>query len=234
MLNQDINTLQNTVEAANETAMNVTPVAPVATAPVTPRYHSNLSNLVGAFQRELGSGVLPAEATTSCTIMGSSIKFGNQMSLDAGDYLVIEPLNITPYSKVNLGVSGTLSPEEQRLQVNCYDGQTVVFDEVSYSKAEFLELLKQRGYSKAAFNDRAVLHGYYITCDRADKVHVSEDDRLFAVYLSKTSYKALQGFIMKSALSGSGDNKPYIKLTKESKGFNGVNWTQFAFAREAA
>ena len=153
----------------------------------------------------MGDGVLPVEATTSCTIISGQIKMGNDMTMNAGDYLTIDPLNITKYEKLRLGIPNP-TPDEKRFQVNCYDGETVLFDEQQFTKDEFLELVKSKGFSKAKYQERAFIHGFYIDCERDDKVELAEDDRLMAIYLSPSSLKTLQGFIMKTSLRPQDDN----------------------------
>lgn len=240
MLNQDVNTIQ--LNPANEimphlpfaqsngsapvnTAVAVAP-ANTGIAPIG-QMVSAYSSLKHVFRDQLGLYVLPPDATTGCTIMGSAIKFGDDMKQDAGDFLVIRPLNYTPYEKVSISAAPTA--EEKKLEVSCFDGQTVTFEEQTYTKAEYLALLREKGYSKAAFKDRCVLHGQYITCDRANKVELSEDKQLFAIYLSPSSYKAFQGFLINQSISGSALMP--IKLGKVGKSMGSSNWTQFTFER---
>ncbi|MRN38571.1 hypothetical protein CRG49_002055 [Neisseria sp. N95_16] len=231
MLNRDLHDIDFDTPTAETTH---TPVVqqPTANTLTAQAAATGLSALFGKFQRELGDGLLPAEATTSCTIISGQIKMGADMNMNAGDYLTIDPLNITKYEKLNLGIPNP-SQDEKKLQVNCYDGQTVLFDEQQYSKSEFLELVKSKGFSKAKYQDRAVVHGFYIDCERADKVELVEDDRLMAIYLSPSSLKALQGFVMKTSLRPQAD-KPLLKLGKEDRTYNGTTWTQFNYERVAA
>ena len=225
MLNNDVNTLDT---QATETTAAV-PAIPAATAVAgLAQFSSPFSQLTHQFYNELGMYIVPSEAVTGCTVIGSSIKFGKQMENDAGDFLLVQPVNVTPYLKCKLGLPNP-TEDEKRLQVNCYDGKTVVYDNVTYSKEEYTEMLRTKGYSKVTWDEQGVIHGMYLGCDRSSKVEVKEDDKLFAVYLSKSSYKAWKAFLFKSSISTGAGN--LLKLTKETKSWNGVTWTQFSFER---
>ena len=226
MLKQDANTLDVGSTPA-ETGTQVQVAASCAVAP-TNAFHSPFSDLKGRFLREMGMYVLPAEATTGCTIISGNIKFGSEMQNDAGEFITINPLNYTEHQKVKLGVQNP-TDDEKRLQINCYDGETVIFEDEVYGKADFLNLVRERGYPKARWETRAVLHGDYLTCERADKVKVAEDDRLFSIYLSPSSYKAFESFLVRTARGKS--TAPYIRCSKQEVKANGVTWTKFVFDR---
>ena len=219
MLEQDINQIDTT--STDVAVVNNTSVA----KPVVAGFQSSYTKLNGAFA-EMGID-LPSEATTGCTVLNGSIKFGDNMQHDCGDYLVINPFNFSVYQKVNLGIPHP-SADEKKLCLNCKDGQTVTLDEVQYTKEEYLNLLKKKGFPKAKFEDRAVIHGQYIDSERNAKVgeHVADDD-IFAIYLSPSSLRAYNAFLMKAALSNA---HGHLKLTKLAKSYKGVNWTQFDFS----
>lgn len=228
MLDRNIDQIDNTetTTSATPTAAVPAPAAqPAAPAPV--QGGSVFSRLLGAFA---ANGIdIPVEATVGCTIISGAMKFGSDMQHDFGDWAVIRPMNLTVYEKVNLGIKGTASPEEKKLMETCKDGQTVTHDEVTYTKAEYLEFLKTQGYSHAKFENRAVLHGVYIDSDRNSKIGKElKDDDIIAVWLSPSSLKAWNAFVVKSTLTGAhGD----LKLTKVERrnATSGVNWTQFGF-----
>lgn len=228
MLDRNIDQIDNTETATSATtpAAVPAPAAPAA-APVLVQGGSVFSRLLGAFA---ANGIdIPVEATVGCTIISGAMKFGSDMQHDFGDWAVIRPINLTVYEKVNLGIKGTASPEEKKLMETCKDGQTVTHDEVTYTKAEYLEFLKTQGYSHAKFENRAVLHGVYIDSDRNSKIGKElKDDDIIAVWLSPSSLKAWNAFVVKSTLTGAhGD----LKLTKVERrnATSGVNWTQFGF-----
>ena len=228
MLDRNIDQIDNTETTTSATtpAAVPAPAAPAA-APVLVQGGSVFSRLLGAFA---ANGIdIPVEATVGCTIISGAMKFGSDMQHDFGDWAVIRPMNLTVYEKVNLGIKGTASPDEKKLMETCKDGQTVTHDEVTYTKAEYLEFLKAKGYSGAKFENRAVLHGVYIDSDRNSKIGKElKDDDIIAVWLSPSSLKAWNAFVVKSTLTGAhGD----LKLTKVERrnATSGVNWTQFGF-----
>ena len=228
MLDRNIDQIDNTETTASATTPAAVP-APAAqpAALVLVQGGSIFSRLLGAFA---ANGIdIPVEATVGCTIISGAMKFGSDMQHDFGDWAVIRPMNLTVYEKVNLGIKGTASPEEKKLMETCKDGQTVTHDEVTYTKAEYLEFLKTQGYSHAKFENRAVLHGVYIDSDRNSKIGKElKDDDIIAVWLSPSSLKAWNAFVVKSTLTGAhGD----LKLTKVERrnATSGVNWTQFGF-----
>jgi len=211
MLDRNIDQIDNTETTASATTPAAVP-APAAqpAALVLVQGGSIFSRLLGAFA---ANGIdIPVEATVGCTIISGAMKFGSDMQHDFGDWAVIRPMNLTVYEKVNLGIKGTASPEEKKLMETCKDGQTVTHDEVTYTKAEYLEFLKTQGYSHAKFENRAVLHGVYIDSDRNSKIGKElKDDDIIAVWLSPSSLKAWNAFVVKSTLTGAhGD----LKLTK--------------------
>ncbi|WP_274585337.1 hypothetical protein V9W64_10575 [Neisseria leonii] len=226
MLNQPY-TETETVQAAAAVPATA-PAQPAVPAIPNPRFSSPLQDLVGYFQREAGMYVLPAGASTPCTVIGSSIKLGKDMVHDAGDYIAIEPVNLTPYLKLKLGVPAPTT-DEKKLQVNCYDGKTVMLDDVSYGKDEYLAMIKSRGYDKAKWDEQAVLHGMYLGCEREAKIKLGEDDKLMSIYLSKSSYNAWKSFLVKTSLTKAPVR--YLKLTKISNSSGTFNWTQFDFER---
>lgn len=228
MLDRNIDQIDNTETTTSATTPAAVP-APAAqpAAPALVQGGSVFSRLLGAFA---ANGIdIPVEATVGCTIIGGAMKFGSEMQHDFGDWAVIRPMNLTVYEKVNLGIKGTASPEEKKLMETCKDGQTVTHDEVTYTKAEYLAFLKTQGYSNAKFENRAVLHGVYIDSDRNSKIGKElKNDDIIAVWLSPSSLKAWNAFVVKSSLtSAQGD----LKLTKVDarNASAGHTWTHFAF-----
>lgn len=228
MLDRNIDQIDNTETTTSATTPAAVP-APAAqpAAPALVQGGSVFSRLLGAFA---ANGIdIPVEATVGCTIISGAMKFGSDMQHDFGDWAVIRPMNLTVYEKVNLGIKGTASPDEKKLMETCKDGQTVTHDEVTYTKAEYLEFLRAQGYSGAKFETRAVLHGVYIDSDRDGKIGKElKNDDIIAVWLSPSSLKAWNAFVVKSSLTGAhGD----LKLTKVERrnATSGVNWTQFGF-----
>lgn len=231
MLDRNIDQIDNT-----ETTTSATPTAAVPApaaqpaAPALVQGGSVFSRLLGAFA---ANGIdIPVEATVGCTIISGAMKFGSDMQHDFGDWVVIRPMNLTVYEKVNLGIKGTASPEEKKLMETCKDGQTVTHDEVTYTKAEYLAFLKTQGYSNAKFENRAVLHGVYIDSDRDGKIGKElKDDDIIAVWLSPSSLKAWNAFVVKSSLTNTRGALSDLKLTKVERrnATSGVNWTQFGF-----
>lgn len=229
---------------ANTPAVQAVPAAVVPAAArntavaTTGKFSSPYVELVGKFERELETPVLPHGSTTGCTIIGSSIKFGEDMKHDAGDFIVFMPENITYYEKVSLGVR--TNADEKRMEVSCYDRETVTVGEEVLSKAEYISRLKAAGYEKAQFKERSIIHGIYLTCERAerlkstegDQVEVKEDDRLFAFYLSPSSTRALKGFLIKTATRVKGSPRlEAVKMGKRSVSFEDNNWTEATFER---
>lgn len=228
MLDRNIDQIDNTETTTSATtpAAVPAPAAPAA-APALVQGGSVFSRLLGAFA---ANGIdIPVEATVGCTIISGAMKFGSDMQHDFGDWAVIRPMNLTVYEKVNLGIKGTASSEEKKLMETCKDGQTVTHDGVTYTKAEYLAFLKTQGYSSAKFENRAVLHGVYIDSDRDGKIGKElKDDDIIAVWLSPSSLKAWNAFVVKTSLTGAhGD----LKMTKVERrnATSGVNWTQFGF-----
>lgn len=231
MLDRNIDQIDNT-----ETTTSATPAAAVPApaaqpaAPALVQGGSVFSRLLGAFA---ANGIdIPVEATVGCTIISGAMKFGSDMQHDFGDWAVIRPMNLTVYEKVNLGIKGTASPEEKQLMVSCKDGQTVTLDEETYTKAEYLAFLKTKGYSHAKFENRAVLHGVYIDSDRDGKIGKElKDDDIIAVWLSPSSLKAWNAFVVKSSLANTRGALSDLKLTKVERRNNTTNatWTQFGF-----
>lgn len=227
MLNTPVNDIPSVDATATSPSTVPAPIqAALAPAPAMPQ--SGFSTLLGAFAEQgITNGILPNEAVVGCTIISGGIKFGEDMKHDFGDFLVIRPVNMTRYQKANLGVQNP-SADEKKMAVNCYDGETVTFDEQTFTKDEFLAYLRTAGYSKAKWEERAVIHALYVDSDRHDKIsELLHDDDIFAVYLSPSSLKAWDGFLVKANLTRTSG---YLKLTKNDRSWNGVNWTQFAFA----
>lgn len=230
-LAQDVNTLD--FAADTETATIAAPVVatPQPAVVASPsRFSSNLNSLTHYFLREMGCYTLPADATTNVTIINGGMRCGTNMEKDFGDYLDIEPINYTPYQKVNLGLQNP-TEEEKRLQVSCFNGETVEFDGVTYSKGEYLELLRTKGYSQAAFRDHGILHAMYVGSERDEKIGLTEDEHLLTIYLSKSSNQSYQAFLMRAALSRG--NVERIRLTKETCVYKNNSWVRFKFARLA-
>lgn len=190
---------------------------------VAPR---NFADLVDLFKRN--NLQLPSEATTPCTLVNGQIRFGDDMKYDFGDFVLVQPLNVTKYQKVNLGIQGSPSQEQKRLLLSSYDGETVTTDEGSISKAQYLAALKKQGYEKARWEERAVIHAAYVNSDRHAKIADElRDDDILAIYCSPTSLKSLNGFLVKQAMFG---NFGLLKLTKVAANANGVSWTKFGFS----
>lgn len=230
MLEQNVNTLNTETSSINPAVAAPVAPAPAVTQPTGLAIQggfpvSQFAKLKGAFNL-LGID-LPANACTSCTIDNGNIKFGENLVHNAGDFLVLRPVNFQSYWKINLGLAGSVSSEERKLCVNCYDGQTVVVEEVEYTKDEYLNKIKEQGYHKAKWEERGILHGQYISSDNDAKVGESvEQDAIFAVYMSPSALREWNAFLVKSSLSqSSGD----IRLGKIEKSYNGNKWTHFTF-----
>lgn len=218
---QNIQSVQSTIVPA-ETANTHTAVS------VTPSMKNPYSHLENALLKNYGAYTFPPELRTPCTIHGSSIKYGENLMFDAGDYVVIDLFDICPYQKLDLGTA-TVTDEEKKLMVSSYDGNTVMFDEVIYSKQEFLELVKERGFTNASYKNRAVLHGQLVDTDKPTLLD-KNGETVLSVYLSPSSLSSFNAFLMKCSMSKDKTAKP-IKLSKVGKSYGTKSWTAFAFER---
>lgn len=225
MLDRDYNENETaTVETAAPAVVNqTTSVAPANAA--SPK--RDFSEIVGALYKSDGSYTLPIDAVTGCTIVKDSIKLGKDLEKNVGDYLIVEPLNLTKYEKLNLGTQD-VAKDDENLKVSCYDGETVTFEDAEYTKDQMLALAKDRGYDKAKWEVRAVLHAFYLDSEKDDKLDLAEDDRLLAIYLSPSSYRSWVGFEKTSKFMGHGNQ---LKLSKVEGKSDKFTWTYFKFNR---
>ena len=228
MLDREYNA--NEVQTATEAAVPATAVQHPAAAAVSPApAKRDFTEIVGALFKSDGSYTLPIDAVTGCTIVKDSIKLGKDLEKNVGDYLIVEPINLTKYEKLNLGTQD-VAKDDEALRVSCYDGATVQFEDAEYSKEQMLALAKDRGYTKAKWETRAVLHAFYLDSEKDDKLDLAEDDRLLAIYLSPSSYRSWVGFEKTSKFMGHGNQLKLSKIEGKSDNFS---WTYFKFNRTA-
>lgn len=226
MLDREYNA--NEVQTATEAAVPATAVQPSAVSAVSPApAKRDFTEIVGALYKSDGSYTLPIDAVTGCTIVKDSIKLGKDLEKNVGDYLIVEPINLTKYEKLNLGTQD-VAKDDEALRVSCYDGATVQFEDAEYGKEQMLTLAKDRGYTKAKWETRAVLHAFYLDSEKDDKLDLAEDDRLLAIYLSPSSYRSWVGFEKTSKLMGRGNQLRLSKVEGKSDNFS---WTYFKFNR---
>lgn len=206
MLNQDFNALQT----ANDTVNVPTPTTASGTTQVAQAIQSNsLVQLTDRFEGLIGAKFLPMDSTTGVSIENGGLTAHINKDVDLGTWMVVEPQSVSSYLKLDLGTQNA-SDDEKKLQVCCWDGETVTLNEETLAKDEFLELVKSKGFSKASWKRRAVLYAMYLDSEKAPDIQ--EDNRLLSVYLSPSALKAWEGMLAKSIVMPS--NQPHLKLTR--------------------
>ena len=109
-------------------------------------------------------------------------------------------------------------------------------DYVTMSNADFLELVKSRGFKNAVWETRAVVHCRYLNSERHNKVKdFIDEDSILAVYLAPTSLRELEGYLMKFQMGIGDPNKNQVKFTVtevKAKGFNFMKLT-FSTAKDS-
>lgn len=234
MLDQKLDTIDATVEAETTVVENVPAAAPQGgTAVAQANPIQNFRDLLGLFARmDIGeNGILPRDATVPCTINSGAIAFGENLKHNFGDYLDITPANITNYVKLDLGVAQP-TEDQKRLMLACYDGNTVTVEEEVMAADDYLAKVK-KDYPKASWKKRAVIHAKYVGSDRHDKVkdELAADD-ILAIYLSPSSKKALDAFLVKTDLMNPIAGN--LRLTKVTESTKTLSWTHFKFERQPA
>lgn len=237
MLDQKLDTIDTATAIENEVPAaaveNAPAVAQGSTAVAPADAIQTLRSLVGRFAAmEIGdNGILPRDATVPCTINSGNICFGENLKHNFGDFVDIAPVNITPYVKLDLGV-GTPNEDQKKLMLACYDGKTVTTEEEVMSADDYMAHIRKQ-YPKASWKKRAVIHAKYLGSDRHDKVkdEVADDD-ILAIYLSPSSKKALDAFLVKSDLMNPAFG--YLRLSKVTESTKTMTWTHFKFERQPA
>ena len=221
MLNQDYDTID-----ATETAV-AKPEARTAVQPAAAFGASPFAAVLNKFEGILGAKFLPMEATTSTSPETDGITVRTSKPQSAGTWITVKPQSISPYLKLDLGTQPD-SDEEKKLMACCWDGETVMFDNNTYSKNEFLDLVKERGFSKAAWKERAVLYATYL--DSEKDLKLTEDESLLSVYLSPSAWKAWKGFVAKTMITPSAAAD--VRITRElAKTTTGKSYPTASFGR---
>ena len=221
MLNQDYDTID-----APETAV-AQPEARTVAQPAAEFGASPFAAVLNKFEGILGAKFLPMEATTSTSPETDGITVRTAKPQSAGTWLTVKPQSISSYLKLDLGTQPD-SDEEKKLMACCWDGETVMFDNNTYSKNEFLDLVKERGFSKAAWKERAVLYATYLDSEKA--LELTEDESLLSVYLSPSAWKAWKGFVAKTMITPSAATD--VRITRElAKTTTGKSYPTASFGR---
>ena len=221
MLNQDYDTID-----APETAV-AKPEARTVAQPAAEFGASPFAAVLNKFEGILGAKFLPMEATTSTSPETDGITVRTAKPQSAGTWITVKPQSISSYLKLDLGTQPD-SDEEKKLMVCCWDGETVMFDNNTYSKNEFLDLVKERGFSKASWKERAVLYATYLDSEKALKL--TEDENLLSVYLSPSAWKAWKGFVAKTMITPSAATD--VRITRElAKTTTGKSYPTASFGR---
>lgn len=216
-LTQSYETMQNETATAPVT----TPAVQQAAAPAVAqdRQTNKFALLKDRFESLIGAKFLPMEASTSCSVESAGITVRAQTEQSAGEFLIAEPQSISSYHKLDLGTQG-LSDDEKKLQVCCWDNETVMFGEEQYGKDEFMQMVKSRGFGKASWKERAVLYVTYLASDKP--VNLTEDESLLAIYLSPSALREWSGFVAKCFLTPTADNK-VLKIKRVVRKTNSGN-----------
>lgn len=148
-----------------------------------------------------------------CANVQGKIKIGEDLKGDAGEWIDLMVLDVLNHSKVNLGVSD-LSEEHRRLQLNCYDGETVKIpakdegsDPVIMDVNEYVESLK-KDYPKAYLTPRVRIQGVLVGAEKVERlasVNVVPTDfndpdsevALVTIYGSQSSANQWKSFVNK-------------------------------------
>lgn len=214
---------RNFEDVQNETneAAATTPAVQQASAPAVAKAipTNKFSALKDRFESVIGAKFLPMEATTSCSVESAGITIRAQTEQSGGEFLIVEPQSISSYHKLDLGTQG-LSDDEKKLQVCCWDNETVMFGEEQYGKDEFMQMVKSRGFSKASWKERAVLYVTYLASDKP--VNLTEDESLLAIYLSPSALREWNGFIAKCFLTPTSNDK-VLKIKRVVRKTNSGN-----------
>ena len=225
MLDQDFDTNQTT--ATETTATAVAQPAPTAVQPAAAFGASPFAAVLNKFEGILGAKFLPMEATTSTSPETDGITVRTAKPQSAGTWITVKPQSISSYLKLDLGTQPD-SDEEKKLAACCWDGETVMFDNNTYSKNEFLDLVKERGFSKASWKERAVLYATYLDSEKA--LELTEDESLLSVYLSPSAWKAWKGFVAKTMITPSAATD--VRITRElAKTTTGKSYPTASFGR---
>ena len=221
MLNQDYDTID-----ATETAV-AKPEARTVAQPAAAFGASPFAAVLNKFEGILGAKFLPMEATTSTSPETDGITVRTAKPQSAGTWITVKPQSISSYLKLDLGTQPD-SDEEKKLMACCWDGETVMFDNNTYSKNEFLDLVKERGFSKASWKERAVLYATYLDSEKA--LELTEDENLLSVYLSPSAWKAWKGFVAKTMITPSAATD--VRITRElAKTTTGKSYPTASFGR---
>ena len=225
MLDQDFDTNQTTATETTTTA--VAQPAPTAVQAANSHAANPFISALNKFEELLGSKFLPMEATTSTSPETDGITVRTAKPQSAGTWVIVKPQSISSYLKLDLGTQPD-SDEEKKLMACCWDGETVLFDSVIYSKSDFLNLVHERGFRKAQWKERAVLYASYL--DSEDSIRLQDDEDLLSIYLSPSAWKAWKGFVAKTLITPSAASE--VRITRELlKMANGNSYPTASFAR---
>lgn len=218
-LTTDFNSVQN--ETAEATAAVSVPAAAQAAVPATAQEKpaNKFAILKDRFETIIGAKFLPMEASTSCSVESAGITVRAQTEQSAGEFLIAEPQSISSYHKLDLGTQG-LSDDEKKLQVCCWDNETVTFGDESFGKDEFMQMVKSRGFGKASWKERAVLYVTYLASDKP--VNLTEDESLLAIYMSPSALREWNGFVAKCFITPSSGDK-VLKIKRVVRKTNSGN-----------
>lgn len=236
-LNDNFDTIDHVADAQPATNVAVQPVQTTAVA--APQVTAPFSAKAWIAERE-SREPLDASATFACTVIQGNIKFGDNMQHVMGDHFTMLWLNIRYYRKLDLCAGQNLPEAAKDLIANSYDGK-VTKDDVDYTEAEYLEIVKEAGYAKAEFKDRAAMQGVFMDAEGSNKWSQDLRDTMvrkrLTVYLSPSSLRKFKTFT--STLVGDEEiaqdlgelprNVIGVKLINNTNSYKGNSWNDFTF-----